>query len=115
MDLARDVYMLTRSFPRNETYGLSSQVRRAAVSVPANIAEGHARSSTKDFLRHIAIALGSLAEVETLLILAQSISCADRESFNGLLDRCAQEGRMLTALQSKLRIRCRQHPPASDL
>ncbi len=71
MQLSRQVYQLTRSFPNHEMYGLSGQMQRAAVSAPANIAEGHARNSTKQFLHHLSIARGSLAELETFLILAQ--------------------------------------------
>ena len=62
MQLVKDIYLLTRQFPNQELYGLTSQVRRASVSIPANIAEGHARESTKEFLRYISIAQGSLAE-----------------------------------------------------
>ena len=73
MELAKEVYLLTRGFPKHETYGLSSQMQRAAVSIPANIAEGHAKDSTKDYLRHLSIARGSLAELDTHLILAESL------------------------------------------
>ncbi|HBO44588.1 MAG TPA: four helix bundle protein, partial [Planctomycetaceae bacterium] len=71
MQLAEDVYRLANGFPKHETYGLRSQIERAAVSIPANIAEGHAIGSTKDFARYLGIAQGSLAELETHLMLAQ--------------------------------------------
>ncbi len=75
--LAKEVYLLTRGFPKHEVYGLSSQAQRAAVSIPANIAEGHARDSTREYLQHVSIAQGSLAELETHLILAESLNyCA---------------------------------------
>ena len=80
MQITEDVYALTKSFPAEERFGLTSQLRRAAASVPANIAEGHARSSTKDFLRHLSIAIGSLAEVTTFLELAERLKFASDET-----------------------------------
>ncbi|HEX3144767.1 MAG TPA: four helix bundle protein [Pyrinomonadaceae bacterium] len=65
IDLVRSVYELTLNFPRSEVYGLASQMQRAAVSIPSNIAEGHARESTKEYLHHLSIAQASLAELET--------------------------------------------------
>ncbi len=73
MALAKELYRLTQAFPREELYGLTCQVRRAAVSVPSNIAEGHARKSTREYLNHISIALGSLAEMETQIVLAAEL------------------------------------------
>lgn len=67
------IYKLTETFPKNETYGLASQLQRAAVSIPSNIAEGCARSSTKETARFLDIAIGSIAEVETQLIIAQKL------------------------------------------
>ena len=89
MQLAREVYLLTQGFPKYEVYGLSSQLQRAAVSIPANLAEGHAKNSTKDYLRHISIAQGSLAETETHLLLAESLSYAKTDQIAPLLDKCA--------------------------
>ena len=103
MELAREIYLLTREFPQHETYGLSSQMQRAEVSVPANIAEGHAKDSTRDFLRHLSIAGGSLAEVETHLILAESLNYADHGRIVPLLEKCAEEGKMLGSLQRRLK------------
>ena len=77
MELAEKVYQLSRQFPKHETYGLGGQIQRAAISIPANIAERHARGSTKDFLRHLAIAQGSLAELETHLLLAERLNYCD--------------------------------------
>jgi four helix bundle protein len=73
-ELVKDVYLLTASFPKAELYGLTSQLRRAAVSVPANIAEGYSRRGIPDYVNFINIAVGSLAEVETLLILAEDLN-----------------------------------------
>jgi len=108
IELTREVYVLTRSFPKCEMYGLASQMRRAAVSIPANIAEGHAKDSTKDFLRHLSIAQGSLAEMETHLVLAESLEYCDPTRISQLLDKCSEEGRMLSGLQKRLRAKIAQ-------
>ncbi len=73
MRLAKDLYQLTSKFPKEELYGLTSQIRRAAVSVPSNVAEGAARNSDKEFIQFLYISLGSLAELETQIILAKEL------------------------------------------
>jgi four helix bundle protein len=105
IQLSKAVYGLTQKFPKDELYGLTSQIRRAAVSVPANIAEGHARDSTKEFLHHISIALGSLAEVETMLVLAQEFGYSDQAAVAALLQNTDEEGKMLRGLQKTLKSR----------
>ncbi len=105
MQLAEDVYRLTNAFPNEERFGLTSQLRRAASSVPANIAEGHSRSSTKDFLRHLSIAVGSLAEVTTLLELAERLEYVMPKTAGALFEQCRNERRMLRGLQASLRRR----------
>src|SRR5258708_1498266 len=73
MGLVAQIYRVTKIFPKDELYSLTSQLRRAAVSVPSNIAEGQGRDSTKEFLHHLSIAHGSLCEVETQLLIAQRL------------------------------------------
>src|SRR3989304_1240495 len=103
MQITEDVYKLTKTFPADERFGLTSPLRRAASSVPANIAEGHSRSSTKDFLRLLSIAVGSLAEVTTFLELAERLQYADEERVREMLNMSRGERRMLRGLQSSLR------------
>jgi four helix bundle protein len=103
VQLVKSVYVLSRTFPKDELYGLTNQMRRAAVSIPANIAEGHARDSTKEFLHHISIALGSLAELETMVVLAQELGYSDAAAIAALLQHSGEEGRMLHALQKTLK------------
>jgi four helix bundle protein len=105
MQLTEDVYRLTAKFPADEKFGLTSQLRRAAASVPANIAEGHSRSSTKDFLRDLSIAVGSLAEVTTFIELAERLNFMDRQTATKMLDSMQEERRMLRGLQAALRKR----------
>ena len=103
MQIARDVYQLSRAFPKDEIYGVTAQMRRAAVSVPANIAEGHVRESTRDYLRHISIAFGSLAELETFLLLVEALGYTVADATRQLLQQCDQQGKMLRALQKRLK------------
>ncbi len=102
MDLAADVYALCANLPRSEQYGMISQLQRAAASIPANIAEGYQRGTRKDYARFVGIARGSLAEVETFLLLAVRVGHVERESAEPCLSSAAQVGRMLTTLKQKL-------------
>ena len=108
MQLAKDAYLLTQGFPKYEVYGLSSQLQRSAVSIPANLAEGHAKDSTKEFLRHISIAQGSLAETETHLLLAESLDYAKSNQIAPLLKKCEEERKMLSGLRRRLKAKL--HP-----
>jgi four helix bundle protein len=103
MRLAADVYRWTSSFPKHELYGLASQLQRAAVSVAANIAEGHGRGATKDYLRFLSISQGSLAELETLTLLAQQIGYGDAAQTSALLPRIEEASRILRGLQKSLK------------
>jgi four helix bundle protein len=78
MTLAKEVYRLTKNFPKEETFGLVSQMRRAAVSIPSNIAEGAARNSNKEFIQFLHVSLGSLAELETQLLLSKELGVSQR-------------------------------------
>jgi four helix bundle protein len=102
MDLAAEVHLLSRSFPKKEIYGLTSQVRRAAVSVPSNIAEGQARQSTAEFLNFLSIAQGSLAEVDTQIMLAQRFHYLTAEMAAGVVSLTVEISKMLFSLRSKL-------------
>ena len=82
MTLAEQCYQLTATFPREETYGLSAQIRRAAVSIPANVAEGYGRNQTGNFLNFLRIAQGSVRELETHLLLASRLKVVDVESYS---------------------------------
>lgn len=78
IELSKNIYVLTKVFPREEIYGLTSQIRRSAVSIPSNIAEGSARNSDKEFIRFLHISLGSLAELETQLIISKEIGYLEK-------------------------------------
>lgn len=110
MALIEAVYVLTKDFPSDERFGLTTQLRRASVSVASNIAEGHARSSTRDFLRFIAISAGSLAEVETQLEIAMRLGFAEATRVNALLLTCDRLGKMLRGLSKSLHTRLASSP-----
>lgn len=105
MDLAVDCYKLTEKFPTDEKYGLCSQLQRAAASIPANIAEGHSRHHTKEFLQFVSVAKGSLAELETHLILANRLAYIEGNGLEVMLEKTSTLGRMLNGLQRSLRRR----------
>ena len=98
MDLVEAVCRATDGWPKKELYGLTSQVCRAAVSVPSNIAEGQGRHSTKEFLHHLPIANGSLHEVETQLLIAQRLGYLKEPTCESLLSQAAEVGRLLHGL-----------------
>src|ERR1700716_3241250 len=98
MTLAESFYRLTRPFPRDELFGLTSQIRRAAGSVPANIAEGHGRENTGSFVQHLRISQGSLKELETHLLLAERVGILPVTDLQPVLSQCESLGKMLRAL-----------------
>ena len=102
MTLAESCYRLTRQFPRDEQLGLTSQIRRAAGSVPANIAEGHGRESTGNFVQHLRISQGSLKELETHLLLAERVGMLPVLDLQTVLVQCESLGKMLRALLRSL-------------
>lgn len=103
MDLAEAVYRATQTWPREELYGLTNQVRRAAASVPANIAEGKGRYGAAEFLHHLSIARGSLHEMETHLLLGQRLGYVAPDSATRLLAQSDEVGRLLAGLLRRLR------------
>ena len=98
MDLVEVVYTTTRSWPKEELYGLTSQVRRAVVSVASNIAEGQGRNAPKEFLHHLRIAHGSLCEVETQLLVAQRLDYLNSDTAKRLLTDIAEVARLINGL-----------------
>ena len=102
MDLVEAVYRLSGAFPADENYGLRGQIRRAAVSVPSNIAEGHARASTREYLHHLAMAQGSLAELETQLEIALRLRYLSQEEAIPCASDIQKLGKQLHALRNSL-------------
>src|SRR5215207_7812505 len=102
MDLVERVYKATVKYPKEECYGLTSQTRRAAVSIPSNIAEGQGRQTTKDFVHFLSIAYGSLREVETQLVIASRLNYITTDMLQGLLDRAGEVGRLVNGLSQSL-------------
>jgi four helix bundle protein len=103
VDLVTQVYKLTEKFPKSESFGLTSQIQRAAVSIPSNIAEGHARGSGREFNRFILIGLGSLAEVETQMVIAENIGFVSKDETRSIFEAAGQLGKMLRGLQKSIK------------
>jgi four helix bundle protein len=102
-DLTRSIYMATKAFPPEEMYGLTSQLRRAALSIPCNIAEGCTRSTDADFARFLDMAIGSASEVECQLLLASDLGYLQRTEFDSLLKQVIDVKRMLAKFIVTLR------------
>ncbi len=102
MDLVVEVYKMIANFPQNEIYGLTSQIKRAAVSVPSNIAEGYGRRSTGDYQRFLNIAMGSLFELQTQLEISTRLNYLKTDQFTKLNELSKEIERMLSSLISKI-------------
>jgi len=103
MSLVIDVYGLTQTFPATEVYGLTSQIRRSAVSIPSNIAEGYGRHSTSDYKRFLLIAVGSLFELQTQVEIAYNLAYISKQPFDAFLEKTKELDRMLLSLTNKIK------------
>ena len=102
MDLVEMVYQATEGFPREEIYGLTSQLRRASVSIPSNIAEGQGRRSSKEFMSFLSIAHGSVRELETQVLIARRLGYLRAAQVEPILHQAAEVGRLIKGLSSSL-------------
>ncbi|OGF64716.1 MAG: four helix bundle protein [Candidatus Fischerbacteria bacterium RBG_13_37_8] len=102
MELVTHIYKLSKSFPKEESFGLTSQMRRSAVSIPANVAEGYGRKSTQDYLRFLNIARSSTYELQTLLEIANNLNYITSDSFSNVFEKSKEIERMLSALIAKI-------------
>ena len=103
MTLAREIYQVTVRFPGEEKFGLVNQMRRAAVSIPSNLAEGHARSGSNEFRHFVSITMGSVAELETQIILSADLGYLNVKAKDGLLNQVDTIGKMLRGLYKSLK------------
>ena len=103
MKLVRDVYELTKKFPQEERFGLTSQIQRAVVSIPTNIAEGHGRYSKMEFANFVSIAHGSLNEVRTQIRIAQMLNYITEREANDVIAKCVTIGKILGGLMKSLK------------
>lgn len=110
VEISLAVYDLTELFPKTEIYGLVSQLRRASVSIPSNVAEGNSRGQTKDFIRFLSIARGSVAEVETQLIIAEKRGYIQRKALDRMMSMLDEESRMLAGLRRSLKLNLNSLP-----
>ncbi len=105
MKLAKEIYQISETFPKTELYSLTNQLRRATISIPSNIAEGHTRKYTKEFRQFLNVALSSLAEVETSLILAAELKCVHQDKILLIHEEIEELGKMINTLLSRLKSR----------
>ncbi len=111
MDMVASIYSATKSFPKEELYTLTSQIRRAAISIPSNIAEGRAKRTTREYMRFINIACGSTAELETQIRIGDRLGYLSRENADVLLEQTSCIGRMLNKLYSSLENKLNTNAP----
>ena len=102
MDLVEVIYHTTAAFPKEEIYGLTSQLRRAAVSIPSNIAEGNGRNTTRDYVHFLGMAYGSVKEVETQVLIAERLRYVNASHSDGLIQMTAEIARLLSGLMNSL-------------
>ena len=102
IEIAVESIKYVNTFPKEEKYGMSSQITRASVSIPSNIAEGSSRKSEKDYKRFLEISLGSSFELETQLLIAGAVSYGNEETRNGILKKIDEEQKMLMSFMTKL-------------
>jgi len=102
IDLVKNVYKESQNFPREEIYGLTNQLRRAAISIPSNIAEGHIRQHRTEFRQFLSVALGSLAELETQVVISKELNYISDETLRNLIEQVHSLGRMIRGLIKKL-------------
>jgi four helix bundle protein len=103
MVLVTEVYEISKKFPKDELYGLTSQIRRCAISIPSNLAEGYGRNSTNDYIHFLRIASGSLYELQTQMEISLNLQYIDRREFENLYELGREIERMLSSLIRKLR------------
>lgn len=103
MVLVTKIYTVTNNFPKEEVFGLTSQIKRSAISIPSNIAEGLGRESSQEFLRFLKISIGSLFELQTQLEIAKNIIYLDEETFNNLYEDTRELERMLVSFTNKIK------------
>ena len=102
MDLVVEIYKISKLLPKEETYGISDQIRRAAVSIPSNIAEGQSRNSAKEFIQFLSIARGSLAELETQLLICIKVNMLSEDNIAEAQNITTEVGKMIKGLMNKL-------------
>ncbi|MBS4014963.1 MAG: four helix bundle protein [Candidatus Latescibacteria bacterium] len=111
ISLTKEIYRLTAKFPNREIYGLTSQLRRASVSIPSNIAEGHIRKTTTEFKYFLYIALGSLAELETQIIISYQLQMVSENDRQNLINRIEILGKQIRSLITKLKTKPQSPTP----
>ena len=103
IEMVTEIYALTNDFPEQEKFGLCNQIRRAAVSVPSNIAEGAARTYSKEFIQFLSVSLGSLAELETQLIISNNLKYINEEKFNLTINKIIEIRKMIIGLRKRVK------------
>ena len=114
MALVTEIYKLSANFPKSETYGLTAQVRKAAVSIPSNIAEGKGRDSKKEYVMFLYWARGSLLETETQAEVALNLEYISREAFEMIFEQCAGVGRVLNGLIKSIERQIQRSPKSQE-